>query len=97
MTYNYYFDSDERDYSVKPPKMTEEEIDELNNNDENWFKYMMKKEPLNEKQYQTQIYNTNYIIESELIENENENENKNEEYISDCEDYELDDNQKEKI
>ena len=44
MTNNYYFDSDERDYTVKPPRMTQEEIDELNNNDENWFKYMMKKE-----------------------------------------------------
>lgn len=88
MANNYYFDSDERDYSVKPPRITDEEIDELNNNDENWFKYMMKKEPLvceNENENQTYMSdNTNYIIDSESIDDEYS--------IYDSEDYELDDN-----
>lgn len=88
MTNNYYFDSDERDYTVKPPRMTQEEIDELNNNDENWFKYMMKKEQLvyeNENENQTYMSdNTNYIIDSESIDDEYS--------IYDSEDYELDDN-----
>ena len=88
MADNYYFDSDERDYSVKPPRITDEEIDELNNNDENWFKYMMKKEPLvceNENENQTYMSdNINYIIDSESIDDEYS--------IYDSEDYELDDN-----
>ena len=72
---NYYFDSDERDYSVKPPKMTAEEIDEMNNNDENWFKYMMNKEPIVYKKenknyttytnYNTDSYSYPYTIEDD--------------------------------
>ena len=62
--YNYYFDSDERDCSVKPPRMTAEEIDELNNNDENWFKYMMKKETvMHENDNKNYIY-TNHDIDT---------------------------------
>lgn len=82
MTYNYYFDSDERDYSVKPPRMTAEEIDELNNNDENWFKYMMKKEPI---VYGTENYTyTNQMMESEVIYDDDS--------MCDSEDDELDEN-----
>lgn len=65
MASNYYFDSDERDCSVKPPRMTAEEIDELNNNDENWFKYMMHKEPIVYKDYTcTVVDESNYTVES---------------------------------
>lgn len=53
-TPNYYFDCDERDYTVKPPKLTPEEIDEINNNDENWFEYMMKKDTC------VELYNSTY-------------------------------------
>ena len=75
MTYNYYFDSDERDYTIKPPRMTLEEIDELNNNDENWFKYMMNKE--------TVVYENddkNYIYSNHEIDT----------YEYDSDDYETD-------
>lgn len=78
-SYNYYFDSDERDYTVKPPISTAEEIDEFNNNDENWFKYMMKKDSI---VYENQTYTSDNIMESELIDDE--------ESMCDSEDYELD-------
>lgn len=81
--YNYYFDSDERDYSVKPPKMTAEEIDEMNNNDENWFKYMMNKEPIvyqkDNKNYTTY---TNYNTDAYTYPTNDDNDS-----LCDSEDY----------
>lgn len=82
--YNYYFDSDERDYSVKPPKLTADEIDELNNNDENWFKYMMKKEPIvYQKDNESYTTYTNYNTDSYPYTND-DNDN---DYVCDSEDY----------
>lgn len=89
---NYYFDSDERDYSVKPPKMTAEEIDEMNNNDENWFKYMMNKEPIvyqkDNKNYTTY---TNYNTDTYTYPTNDDNDSlcDSEDYDDDSDEYDM--------
>lgn len=76
-TYNYYFDSDERDYTVIPPKITKEELDELNNSDENWFKYMLNKDKI---ELHTNSKN-NQITNYDFLDYEDE-ETSDEEYFS---------------
>ena len=83
---NYYFDSDERDCSVKPPKLTAEEIDELNNSDENWFKFMIKKEPIVYKNYTYASHTvTNPVDLYEPTDNESMHDSEDDDLDESCE------------
>ena len=44
MTYSYYFNTDERDYSVRAPQLSRKEKFDMLSDDDKWFDYMRNKQ-----------------------------------------------------
>ena len=90
MTSTYYFDTDERNSSVKVPKLSKQEKFDMKSDDDKWFDYMLEKyekKPYTHIGYQQEWvhYETieatqEYIndLEDVLSENDEENDDENE-------------------